>query len=180
MALPSPTARAALKDKRTELRGYRGWVRPHSGGAIQRRMTLGWGTVIRGSHQGQSPFIPAPLHNLNPLACTLHVGPVDILGEAVLLLHRAAARGELNQSQSQPFAVFFPEDLRLNSILQTQICWTSAIWVCCLPPQRRYDCDIRWSQYLLRTVSWELQTCSAVLAIQALRCVLHYNANHSQ
>ena len=80
-------------------------------------MTLGWGTVIRGSHQGQSPFIPAPLHNLNPLACTLHVGPVDILGEAVLLLHRAAARGELNQSQSQPFAVLFSRVLNFGETL---------------------------------------------------------------
>ena len=96
MALPSPTARAALKDKRTELRGYRGWVRPHSGGAIQRRMTLGWGTVIRGSHHGQSPdFILGPLHNLNPLALALYIGllaPVDILAgaETVLILHPAS------------------------------------------------------------------------------------------
>ena len=56
-------------------------------------MTLGWGTVIRGSHHGQSPdFILGPLHNLNPLALALYIGllaPVDILAgaETVLILH---------------------------------------------------------------------------------------------
>ena len=62
-------------------------------------MTLGWGTVIRGSHHGQSPdFILGPLHNLNPLALALYIGllaPVDILAgaETVLILHPACLAG---------------------------------------------------------------------------------------
>ena len=45
--------------------------------------------------------------------------------------------------------------------------------VYCLPLERRYDCDIRRSQYLALLGAPDLQC-------NAFSCVLHYNANHSQ
>ena len=74
--IPYPPS-AALKDKRTELRGTHNhaFELTMSSGA-ECAMTLGWGplSLEAVTRAASPPLYPGALHNLNPFTCTLHVG----------------------------------------------------------------------------------------------------------